>query len=286
MQIVTDRACDLSPAQLKDLKIHYIPMLMTLDGKSYSSGVDITSDQFYDLIEQTEGLPTTSQPSPGVFAELYRELAKTDPDILSIHVSAGLSGTIQSAQLGAQMVPEARVTVWDSQTLSAPLGWQVEAAAKAAKAGVPLTQIIDLLERIRKSTEGMFTLDSLKYLIHGGRISHLKGLMASILQIRPLIAVDKVTGKYYTLSQERTFKRAIQKLAEKLEHFYPKGTTLRVQLLNAKNPDALHILREAVESLYPCEWEPTLTIAPILGAHVGPSMIGLCAAPADLFKAG
>jgi DegV family protein with EDD domain len=285
MQIVTDRACDLSDAQLKNLKLHYIPMLMTLDGKTYSSGVDITSEQFYDLIEKTEGLPVTSQPSPGAFAELYRELAKTDPDILSIHVSSGLSGTIQSAILGAEMVPEANVTVWDSQTLSAPLGWQVEAAAKAVQAGVPLAQILEKLERIRKSTQGMFTLDSLKYLIHGGRISHMRGLVASLLQIRPIIAVDKVTVKYYTLSQERTFKRAIQKLAEMLERFYPKGTVLRVQLLNAKNPDALELLRQAVERLYKCEWEPTLTIAPILGAHVGPTMIGLCVGPAELFKA-
>ncbi len=285
MQIVTDRACDLSDAQLKNLKLHYIPMLMTLDGKTYSSGVDITSEQFYDLIEKTEGLPVTSQPSPGAFAELYRELAKTDPDILSIHVSSGLSGTIQSAKLAVEMVPEARVTVWDSQTLSAPLGWQVEAAAKAAQAGVPLAQILEKLDRIRKSTEGMFTLDSLKYLIHGGRISHMRGLVASLLQIRPIIAVDKVTCKYYTVSQERTFKRAIQKLAEMLERFYPKGTVLRVQLLNAKNPDALELLRQAVERLYKCEWEPTLTIAPILGAHVGPTMIGLCVGPAELFKA-
>lgn len=283
MQIVTDRACDLTPAQMEGLKIHYIPMQMTLDGKTYSSGVDITSDQFYDLIEQTEGLPITSQPSPGVFAELYRELAKTDPEILSIHVSSGLSGTLQSAKLGAEMVPEAHVTIWDSQTLSAPLGWQVEAAAKAAKAGMPVKQILEMLERIRKSTEGMFTLDSLKYLIHGGRISHLRGLVASILQIRPIIAVDKVTGKYYTVTQERTFKRAVQKLAEMLERFYPKGTTLRVQLLDSKNPDALKMLRDAVEQLYPCKWEPTLTIAPILGAHVGPTMIGLCVAPAEIF---
>jgi len=284
MQIVTDRACDLTPSQTEGLKIHYIPMLMTLDGKTYSSGVDITSDQFYDLIEQTEGLPVTSQPSPGAFAELYRELAKTDPEILSIHVSSGLSGTLQSAKLGAEMVPEAHVTVWDSGTLSAPLGWQVEAAAKAAKAGMPVKQILEMLTRIQKSTEGMFTLDSLKYLVHGGRISHLRGLIGSLLQIRPIIAVDKTTGKYYTVTQERTFKRAVQKLAEMLERFYPKGTTLRVQLLDSKNPEALNMLREAVEQLYPCKWEPTLTIAPILGAHVGPTMIGLCAAPVDIFN--
>lgn len=284
MQIVTDRACDLTPSQVEGLNIHYIPMLMTLDGKTYSSGVDISSEEFYDLLQTTEGLPVTSLPAPGVIAEVYRELAKTDPDILSIHVSSGLSGTYESAVMAAKMVPEANVTVWDSQTLSAPLAWQVEAAAKAAKAGMPLQQILELLNKIRGVTEGMFTLDSLKYLIHGGRISHLKGLMASILSIRPVIAVEKKSYKYYTLAQERTLKRAVAKIAETLTKFYPRGSRLRVQLLHGKNPEQLSLLKEAMEALFQCEWLPTVTVAPILGAHTGPTLIGVCAAPADLFK--
>ena len=283
MQIVTDRACDISDFQAQGLKINYIPLKLTLDGKSYSSGEDLTSDQFYDLLETSNDLPTTSLPSAGIIAEIYRKLAQTDPDILSIHVSSGLSGTFESAQLGAEMVPEANVTLWDSQTLSAPLAWQVEVAAKAVKAGKPLPEILDLLTYVRKGTEGMFTLDSLKYLIHGGRISHLKGLLASVLHIRPLIAVDKVTGKYYTLSQERTLGRAINKLAETVEKFYPVGSRVRVQLLHARNPDALEPLKEAVEKLYQCEWVPTVAIGPILGAHTGPTLIGLCVGPADVF---
>lgn len=283
MQIVTDRACDISDFQTQGLKINYIPLKLTLDGKSYSSGEDLTSDQFYDLLETSNDLPTTSLPSAGIFAEIYRKLAQTDPDILSIHVSSGLSGTFESAQLGAEMVPEANVTLWDSQTLSAPLAWQVEVAAKAVRAGKPLPEILDLLTYVRKGTEGMFTLDSLKYLIHGGRISHLKGLVASVLHIRPLIAVDKVTGKYYTLSQERTLRRAINKLAETVEKFYPVGSRVRVQLLHARNPDALDPLKEAVEKLYQCEWVPTVAIGPILGAHTGPTLIGLCVGPADVF---
>jgi DegV family protein with EDD domain len=283
MQIVTDRACDISDFQAQGLKINYIPLKLTLDGKSYSSGEDLTSDQFYDLLETSNDLPTTSLPSAGIFAEIYRKLAQTDPDILSIHVSSGLSGTFESARLGAEMVPEANVTLWDSQTLSAPLAWQVEVAAKAIRAGKPLPEILDLLAYVRKGTEGMFTLDSLKYLIHGGRISHLKGLLASVLHIRPLIAVDKVTGKYYTLSQERTLRRAINKLAETVEKFYPVGSRVRVQLLHARNPDALDPLKEAVEKLYQCEWVPTVAIGPILGAHTGPTLIGLCVGPADVF---
>src|SRR5512135_3421960 len=181
MQIVTDNAADLAPEQLRDLEIHFAPLRIELEGKSYQSGVDLQPEEFYRLLSQTEAFPTTSQPSAGEFAALYRELAQKDPDILSIHVSSGLSGTIDAARAGAKMVPEARVTFFDSLTLSCPQGWQVEAAARAVQAGWPLDQILPRLEAIRQQATGMFTLPMLKYLIHGGRISHLKGLVASLL---------------------------------------------------------------------------------------------------------
>jgi DegV family protein with EDD domain len=107
MQIVVDRGMDLAGKQLKDLDLHFAPLRLTLDGKTYVSGVDIQVDEFYKLLGETDGYPITSQPSAGDFAELYRELAKTDPEILSIHISSGLSGTINAAQAGAAMVPEA-----------------------------------------------------------------------------------------------------------------------------------------------------------------------------------
>ena len=284
MQIVTDRGCDISAAQLEGLKIHYTPMRLTLDGKTYSSGVDLTSEQFYAMLDQSEGYPTTSQASAGDFADLYRELAKTDPEILSIHISSGLSGTLDSAKLALEMAPEARVTLWDTRTLSAPQAWQVEAAARALKAGWTLEKTLGLLERIRASTEGIFTLDTLKYLIHGGRISHLKGLLASLLHIRPVIAVDRTVGKYVTLGQERTMGRALQKIARTLPNYFPASEKLRVQLLHGNNPEAVEKLRAAVEEIYACEWLPTVTVGPILGAHTGKTLVGLCAAPVSLFE--
>lgn len=283
MQIVTDRACDLSEPQKQGIDIHYVPMRFTLDGKTYSSGEDVTSEMFYDLLEKSDGFPTTSQPSVGEFADLYRRLAKNDPEILSIHISSGLSGTMNSARTAAAMVPEAKVTFVDTLTLSCPQGWQVEAAAQALKAGWPLNRVLALLEKIGKKSEGIFTLDTLKYLIHGGRISHLKGLLASVLQIRPIIAVDKVTGKYNSMAQERTEKRALQKLVEIVGGMYPEGTPLRVQLLHGKNPDGLAFLREKMANRFECRWTKETTVAPILGAHTGKGIIGLSVGPVDLF---
>jgi DegV family protein with EDD domain len=284
MQIVTDRGCDLSPQQLEGLDVHYVPMLLTLSGKTYSSGEDISAEAFYDLLAQTEDYPTTSQPSAGEFAQLYRQLARQDPDILSIHISSGLSGSLESARAGAAMVPEARVTFWDTKTLSCPEGWQVEAAARALQAGWPLEKILALLKQIHEKAEGMFTVDTLKYLIHGGRISHMTGLIASVLHIHPVIGVDKTSGKYVTLGQERTSRRALGKLTDVCASLYPEGTPLRVQLLHGKNLPALETLREQMERRFECHWTPAINVAPILGAHTGGSLVGFSVSPASIFQ--
>ena len=284
MQIVTDSGMDLSEEQTWGLKIHCVPLRITLEEKTYIGGKDIDYQTFYQLLSDTQAFPTTSQPAPGEFAALYRELAKKDPDILSIHLSSGLSGTCHSASLGAEMVPEANVTIIDSKTLSCPLGWQVQAAAQAINAGWNLEEITHLIEKIRQYTEGIFTLSDLKYLIHGGRISHLKGLMASLLNIKPIIGVAKDDGKYYAWGQEITFKRAIQKLVDIITDQIPAGTPLRVQILHGNNPAGVELLQERLNQLYECWYEKVVPVAPLLGAHTGPSVVGLAVAPLEIFK--
>ncbi|MCL4562204.1 MAG: DegV family protein [Chloroflexi bacterium] len=283
MQIVSDSGLDLSPGQLEGLNIHIVPLSVTIDGKSYRSGIDLQSEEFYQLLEATDNFPNTSQPSAGDFAALYQKLAEDDPEILSIHISSGLSGTIQSAQTGAKLVPQARITFFDTKTLSCPMGWQVEAAARGAKAGWTLDQILAAVERIRTITDGMFTLSTLKYLIHGGRISHLKGLIASLLSIKPVIGVEKTGGTYVSLGQEITLKRALHKIVAVIEGQYPPGTPMRFQLLHGNNPAAVEILHDRLLELFPCTFLPTTAVGPALGAHTGPGLVGLALAPAAAF---
>jgi DegV family protein with EDD domain len=284
MQIVTDRCMDLAPEQLEGFSIRMAPLRLTLDGITYRSGIDIQPSEFYKLLSATDSFPTTSLPSAGEFAEIYREAAKVDPDILSIHISSGLSGTLDSARAGAAMIPEANVTFFDSLTLSAPEGWQVEAALHALRAGWGIKEIIEMLNGMREKAHALFTLPVMKYLIHGGRISHLRGLVASMLNIKPIIGVDKITGKYISVSQEVTFRRAINKLAESITHWVPEGCALRVQMEHGNNLESTELLRQRLEQLFQCTFLPTLTVAPVLGAHTGPGLIGLAFAPADLWK--
>lgn len=285
MHIVTDSSADLTPEQKEGLEIHYVPLTFTLDGKTYHCGVDIQPEEFYRLIESTKSFPHTSQPSAGEFAELYRKLAQTDPEILSFHISSGLSGTINSARIGAEAVPEAKVTLVDTKTLSAAQGWQIEAAAKAIRAGWPKEKILALAKQISDATETLFTLPSLKYLIHGGRINHLQGLIASLLNILPVIGVEKVGGTYVQRGKVRTMPTAIAKIVELVLEKHPPGSLLRLQILHGNNPDGVKFLKQRLEEVFKCNWLPTSLIAPVLGAHTGPGLVGLIFAPESAFPA-
>ncbi len=285
MQIVTDTGMDmyLPPEQLPEIEIHLIRHAITLDGKTYLSGVDIQPIELQQKLMATASFPTTSQPSAGDFAAMYQKLAATDPDILSIHMSSGLSGTINAAHAGAQMTPEAHVTIVDTKTLCAVLGWQVAAAARALKAGWPLERILALIDRIGAASESMYTRDDLKYLIHGGRISHMKGLIASALKLRPMIGVEHEHGKYVQLGAARTLDRALQGLVELMTRHQPRGSALRVQVLHAFNPAAADRLHALIDPLFKCTWLPVAPMSPALAAHTGPSMAGVAFAPLEVF---
>lgn len=285
MHIVTDSGTDLnfSPEEAAEHNLHTVPLNVTLDGVTYQEGVNLQPAKFYRLLAESSNLPITSQPSAGQFAELYRALAVTNANILSIHMTSGLSGTFNSAVAGAKMVPEAKVTHVDTKTLSAPAGWQVEAAARAAKAGWGLDRILDLLKRIGDACESIYTLDELKYLIHGGRISHMKGIIASLINIKPLIGVEKINGTYVQLGQVRTFKGALNGLVKQIKKKHPLGSELRVQVLHSQNPDGANYLRDQIDKLFKCNWLPLGPMSLVLGAHTGPSMVGVGFGPQEVF---
>jgi DegV family protein with EDD domain len=285
MQIVSDTGMDLYLPEhlMPTTEIHLVRHTITLDNQTYYSGETIQSDELQHKLMATSSFPITSQPAAGDFATIYRKLAASDPEILSIQMSSGLSGTVNAAQAGAEMVPEANVTIVDTKTLSAVLGWQVAAASRALKAGWAKDKIIELIHRIGNASESMYTLDDLKYLIHGGRISHMKGLIASMLRIRPLIGVEKVGGTYVQLGMSRTFDQAIKGLVELMTKHHLPGSALRVQVLHALNPEAAQKLHDQVDSIFDCTWMPIAHMSPALAAHTGPSMVGVAFAPQSVF---
>ena len=286
MQIVADTGMDmfLPPELMPEMEIHVVRHAITLDGKTYMSGLDIQPGELQELLSKTSSFPITSQPSAGDFAAMYKKLAATDPDILSIQMSSGLSGTVNAAKAGAEMSPEANVTIVDTKTLCAVVGWQVAAAARALKAGWSKEKIVALIERIGAASESIYTLDDLKYLIHGGRISHMKGLIASVLKLRPMIGVEKVGGTYEQLGTERSFDRALKGLVEVMKKHHAPGTALRVQVLHAYNPQGVETLRNLIAPIFNCSFLPVGNMSPVLAAHTGPTMVGVAFAPLSTFE--
>ncbi len=284
MIVVTDSGMDTSPGQLDGFDVVQVPLKLELDGKTYLSGVDIQPEEFYELLLTTDSMPITSLPSPGEFAEVYRKHASQGP-ILVVHISSGLSNTYQAAHSGADLVPEAEVHFIDTMTLSGAQGWQVEAAARAIKAGWSLDKIKALVKQVYETSETLFTLPDLRYLIHGGRISHLKGLMASVLGIKPLIGVSKKDGKYYDRGKSPTFNRALESIAKTIAKEIPEGTKLRTQIAHTANPEGAEKLHQAMDKRFDCQWLPNSTVAPVLGAHTGRGLVGIFYAREDAYPA-
>ena len=136
-----------------------------------------------------------------------------------------------------------------------------------------------------EDANGMFTLSDMKYLVHGGRISHIKGLLANALQLQPIIKVDKASGKYTDAGKGRTMKGSIRQIATIIEKTYGIGARLRVQLLHGNNPKGVEMLETELKNRFSeILFDETMHIAPVLGAHTGPSMIGLSVGPLSLFE--
>ena len=147
-----------------------------------------------------------------------------------------------------------------------------------------MERILALIKRIGDACESIYTLDELKYLIHGGRISHMKGLIASLINIKPMIGVEKENGTYIQLGQVRTFKGALRGLVEQMKKIHPPGSELRVQVLHSFNPDGAAMLREKIEEVYICDWLPIGPMSLVLGAHTGRSMVGVAFGPRAVFS--
>ena len=274
MKIVTDSATDINLLPMGDVDIPVVPLRVKVGESELLDKISMTQDEFYQLLEDTGELPVTSQPSPGEFANIYRELAKNDPDILSIHMSSGLSGTHNSAVLAADMVPEANITVVDTKTLAAAAGWQVWAAVRGIELGWPKERIVAKLKEIGDATSSIFTLKELKYLIHGGGISHIKGLIASMLNIKSIIGVSRELGNYFQLGQEFTFSKALKHLANTvIDH--AEGEKLRVQVVHTGNEAVARKLQGMIEDAGSCIWMPLGRMSYVLGAHTGTTMVGV-----------
>ncbi len=280
IRIVTDSTGDIPSHVLQQWNIEIVPLKVHFGEEAYLDGVDITPDAFYKKLAESPMLPTTSQPSPNDFLEAYQNILKDNPEqkIISIHLSSAFSGTYQSAVMAKSMLGEqADITVIDSKSASFGIGSLAVAAAKAAAEGMSKEQCLALIHQLMEQTRLYFYVDTLEYLQKGGRIGKASALLGSLLQIKPILSIDK-EGEVYPVDKVRGSKKAAMRIVELLKQdFQDKPVHIAIAHANASK-DA-ETWQERLEKEFQVKSSIITEIGSVIGTHVGPGATGIFMMP-------
>ncbi|RED65924.1 DegV family protein [Cohnella lupini] len=277
--IVTDSTADI-PLEARDrLGISMVPLKVTIGDETYLDNITLQPVQFYEKLIASGNPATTSQPSPADFHEVYKKLTDEGHSVISIQLSAALSGTYQSATIAKSMLDdEADVTVIDSKSASYGYGMLVVTAAEMAKAGASKEEIIAEVHRLRTELRLYFLVDTLEYLKKGGRIGKASALLGALLNIKPILSIDD-EGLVFPFDKVRGQKRAMARIAEVLESdFKDRPVTLVIAVTPGYSSGLTEISELLKERLNVRNYMET-EIGPVIGTHAGPGTIGLFVFP-------
>jgi DegV family protein with EDD domain len=280
VKIVTDSTSDLMPEIASELGITIVPLNVhfstEIGTETYRDGVDLKTEDFYRRLEQSKNLPTTSAPAPGTFAEVYDKLAKETDEILVITISSKLSATYKAAVDGkAVMKSKARLEIIDSLSAMVGLGLIVISAAKAAKAGASLDEVIDVVRSSMGRVDFRLAFDTLEYLRKGGRIGTAQAFLGSALKVNPILTIKNGLTEGVTRVRSRT--KAVDYLGDFVMSF---PDIEEVAIEDATTPAESEILAERLGSRFPRERIHWMKVGPVIGTHVGPHVLGVGVLPA------
>lgn len=271
IHIVTDSTCDLTKEEIEKLQIHVVPLTIQIEGKTFVDRVDLEPSSFLQMMAGARELPKSSQPAPGKFKELYDELGKGGDQIISIHMTGGMSGTVQSARQAAEMT-DADVTVVDSRYIAWALAFQLREAAKLRDAGGTVEEIVARVDTVRKNTRLFVVLDTLENMVKGGRIGKGKAMFGSLLNIKPIGSLD--TGEFTPVSKVRSHKQVVKYLFDQFQKDTAGKTVKGVGLSHAEGMQTMgNPLMELVKETGFTNIDIAFT-SPIISTHTGPGAIG------------
>jgi DegV family protein with EDD domain len=269
IKIVTDSTADLPDQLVQELGITVVPVYVRFGDKVYRDRVDISEDEFYERLTHDPVHPNTTQPTPQDFADVYQKLSQEAEGIISIHISSKLSGTYNSALMAKEMLETGcPIEVVDSETLTMSLGFLAIVAANMAKAGESLDKVAEAVKQTIPKIHLFALLDTLKYLLLGGRIGKVKALLGSVLSVKPILAVKD--GELVPVSQVRTRAKGIDKLFD----FVKKVTNIQdLAIVYNTTPDEALALSGRMGSIFPQERIRLARLGPGLGTHGGPGLL-------------
>jgi DegV family protein with EDD domain len=280
LHIITDSTADMPSDWVKKYSIHIIPMNIIFGPKTYLDGVDVSSKNFYDLVEQTGVIPKTACPAPVQWSALIRQIAKTGDDILTLHVSGKLSGSYNSAKIAAQeLKDEFKIVPFDSLSGSTSLGYMCREARELDLLGANFDAILKRLDFIRKNLFICFTLDSLDFARVSGRYNALKNALASLIKIKPIVYLQS-DGTLKVEGISRTLMNGANKMAEAVHDRFG-SRLLNVGIMYARDPQpAVNFWENFKNTINFKDWIMT-DIGITIASHIGPGSVGLMVYPVE-----
>ncbi|WP_226642165.1 DegV family protein [Mesobacillus subterraneus] len=271
IKIVTDSTCDLNDKIIKKWGIIVVPLSISINGENYLDRVEISPKEFMEKMKASPELPKSSQPPAGEFLKIYDELAAEGYEIISIHMTGGMSGTVRSAESAAQMTT-AKVNVIDSRFISKALAFQVLEAAEMAADGKTAEEIVSRLDEIRNQTRLFVVVDTLENLVKGGRIGKGKAMIGSLLNIKPIASLEG--GEYTPVSKARSHSQVVKYLRNQFASDVDGKTIKGVGLVHAEGMGLADKIKEAVYEISGYDNFTIEDTTPIVSTHTGPGAIG------------
>jgi DegV family protein with EDD domain len=270
IRFVTDSTCDIPPELIKKYKIGIVPAFVNYGGKSYADdGIELDREVYYNQMPSMTSQPTTSAPSPVIAEQVITRAFEGADHLVMICVPARLSGIYNALRLGADNLPPDRITLIDSGTLSAALGFQVLAGAEIAAQTGDLSEVLGAIERVRANEKLYATAERMEYLRRSGRVGWAAASVGQLLQIKPIISATE--GSVESIARVRTFARAVDKLVELVQE---QGPLDRLALLHANNRDGALEMNNRLGSIAPPETY-IINVTPAIGTHIGPMALGV-----------
>jgi DegV family protein with EDD domain len=277
VKIVTDSTSDLTPEIVDELGITVVPLHVSIGNVTYRDGIDLTTPEFYRRLTENKILPTTSAPSPQSFIDIFDKLSGDTDEILCITISSKLSATYESASEGKRRWQgNARLEIIDSYNAIMGLGLITIAAAKAARSGCSLDEVIELTRNNMKRVDFRMVFDTLEYLRRGGRIGAAQVLLGSMLKINPVITLKD--GATEAVTKFRSRAKAMDYLVD-FAKSYPSVQEIAVE--DATTPDDVSLLISQLSTALPGKTIHRMKVSPVIGTHVGPHVLGVGVLPGE-----
>lgn len=272
IKIVTDSTMDMTIEQADQLGVVVVPLSVTINGETYLDRVEIQPAEFMETMKGLKDLPKSSQPSAGTFLEVYDRLGEDGYEVISIHMTGKMSGTVRSAESAAQMT-KTKVTVVDSEFISIALQFQVREAAEMAKQGKSLEEILGRLDSVRQNSKLYIMIDTLENMVKGGRIGKGKAFIGSLLNIKPIASLEG--AEYNPVAKVRSHSQVVKWLAKQFAEDVKGKTVKRVGIVHAEALELAVKLKDSIIELTGYDDISVDYTGPTISTHTGPGTIAI-----------